>query len=118
MVTQMRRALLLLFVVTLLACCAFAQSTGMIGYGINNSSVPTGQAAFTSWLWNNLELVVGGGDTGFSLATGRKAWTDYVDGCCLYLYDIYPYVLATAATQGWADPEGPLMHMNVDYQAA
>ena len=29
---------------------------------------------------------------------------------------IYPYVSAVAATQGYSDPEGLFLHMNIDYQ--
>ena len=92
-----------------------APPNGMIGYDINNTSVPPSiQAAFVAWLWRNYQMVVG--PDGVDLTSGRNAWPTYVDGCCIYGKDIYTGVLATAAAQGWPDPEGPLLHMNIDYQ--
>jgi hypothetical protein len=91
-------------------------SNGMIGYGINSTNIPSGmQSSFETWLFSNFQMVV---DGGLDLSSGRgsnNAWPAYVDGCCIYMPDIYTYVLATAATQGWSDPEGPFLHMNVDY---
>jgi hypothetical protein len=97
----------------------------MIGYGINNSSIPIGiQPSFETWLSRNYQLVVRGAAAtnlrdyrGYKSAHRKSvnAWVTYVDSCCLYAYEIYPFVLGTAATQGWADPEGVLLHMNVDY---
>jgi hypothetical protein len=96
-----------------------APPNGMIGYGLNSNNIPSQiLAQFEAWLSTNFQMVVSGG---LNLTTYRGSgneWTGYVDGCCIYMPDIYTYVLATAATQGWSDPEGPFLHMNVDYQPA
>ncbi len=62
-------------------------------------------------------MVIGTGDLDLSAyRESGNEWPTYVDGCCIFPPDIYTYVLTTAATQGWSDPEGPFLHMNVDYQ--
>jgi hypothetical protein len=113
------------FTLVLLLLCATLALTqspppnGLIGYGINSYFVPPKiRPSFDTWLFNNYQLVVTG-----SLAINKRAyrgttnaWVGYVDGCCIYGKDIYQYVLSTAAAQRWSDPEGPLLHMNIDYR--
>jgi hypothetical protein len=88
----------------------------IVGYGINNYNVPTKiQPSFENWLSSNYQLVVDG-----NMRTYRKSgniWTGYVDGCCIYAKDVYQFVLGTAASQRWPDPEGLLLHMTIDYKA-
>ncbi len=83
---------------------------GIISYSISGTPPPP-----WSWVFSNFQMAIGGTGGGDSRGTDN-AWTFNTDGCCIYLYGIYPYVLGTAATQGWSDPEGALLHMNIDYQ--
>ena len=95
-----------------------APPNGMIGYNLNNTNIPPGiQASFEAWLSANFQMVVSTGGLDLSAYRGSgNEWPGYVDGCCIRTTDTYSYVLATAATQGWSDPEGPFLHMNIDYQ--
>ena len=92
-----------------------APPNGIIGYSFTSGNIPS-QAAFKTWLASNFSFVVGAPEeNGFDLSPYSAAWTGYVDSCCVYVPDIYQFVLATAANQGWSDPEGPILHMTTDY---
>ena len=94
-----------------------APPNGMVGYGLNSSNIPPGiRASFEAWLSANFQMVISGGLDLTAYRGPGNAWPGYVDGCCILLTDIYSYVLETAATQGWSDPDGPFLHMNIDYQ--
>ncbi len=96
----------------LCATFALAQSpppNGIIAYLINGGTPPG------SWIFGNFQMVVGGTGIGRSRGT-NNAWTFNTDGCCMYLYGVYPYVFGVAARQGYSDPEGLLLHMNIDYR--
>ena len=94
-----------------------APPNGMVGYGLNSSNIPPGiRASFEAWLSANFQMVISGSLDLTAYRGPGNAWPGYVDGCCILLTDIYSYVLETAATQGWSDPDGPFLHMNIDYQ--
>src|SRR5208282_4920328 len=81
--------------------CQTSPPNGMVAYGIT-SSTPA-----SSWIWNNFTLAIGGG-TNFGGSIGaNNIWVTYVDGCCIYGWQIYGTVLQQAAYWGWSDPEGP-----------
>lgn len=114
----MKSLITLAIVVIMLALSACAQSpppNGITLYGVNSTTVPSGmQPSFDAWLFGNFKLVIGGGIDMSAYRGPNNGWTTYVD-TEIYLPAIYKHVLGTAATQGWADPEGPLLHMITDY---
>ena len=91
-----------------------APPVGFVAYGVDSYG-PT----YYQFLTNNMRLIIGSGSADLSSYMGpNNIWTGYVDGCCMYGTNIYKYILgtdATASVQGWSDPEGPLMHMMIDY---
>src|SRR5208283_2073410 len=93
-------------------------TNGISGYGMTSYTIPPSmQATFEAWLTANFQMVVSTG--GLDLTAYRDSgneWPSYVDGCCIYANEVYQFVLNTAAAQGWPDPEGALLHMNIDYQ--
>src|SRR5271166_1057117 len=95
-----------------------APPNGMIGYALNSTNIPPGiLAPFEAWLYANFQMVIGTGGLDLTPYRGSgNEWPTYVDGCCIYGWQLYQSVLSTAASYGWPDPEGPLLHMNIDYQ--
>lgn len=115
----MRYRLILLL---LLSTSVLAQSpppNGIIGYGITAGQIPSPiQPTYLTWQWQRFSMVITGNLPGMSGSKpALSQWVTYVDGSNIYTPDIY-IGLRTATTQGWADPEGFMLHMSANYYVA
>src|ERR1035438_3167043 len=117
----MLKRLLILAAFMLIAYGLSAQSSPpnmIIGYSISgsNCTAPCVPATFDQWFNNQLQLIVSSGtDNLTSYLLPGTMWPSYIDGCCIDAYQIYQFIYGTAVTQGFADPEGLLLHMKADY---
>jgi hypothetical protein len=117
----MKRLLTICALCAMVLCIPLAAQSpppnATVGYGLTagDCTSPCVTSTFDAWFMPNFQFMIGGHiDLSSSRGSGN-IWTTYTDGCCLYVPQVYQAVLGTAATQGWADPEGPLLHMTADY---
>ena len=90
----------------------------IVGYSISRyyCTSPCVASTFDAWFANHYQLIISSGSDDLTpyLSPGQM-WPSYIDGCCIDGYQIYRFIYGIAATHGWADPEGPLLHMRADY---
>jgi hypothetical protein len=89
--------------------------TGMLSYNMQNSTVPV--STLGPWLASHFQLMVmpetAKNFTGYF--SGNNVWASYFGGCCIYQNDSYNDIIAMAAANGFADPEGAFLHFKADY---
>lgn len=113
----------LLIALCLLSAPLWAQTpppSGIIAYSVDskNCSAPCVLPTYEAWFPAHFKFIVAPGMDLSSYLGSANAMPTYVNSNIQGM-QLYPYVWATYATQGWANPETALLHMTkADYSPA
>ena len=105
----------IIFTLLVLAIPMGAQTpppTGIIAYAVDSGDCtsPCIPANFDAFFPSHFTIMVGPGVDLSAYLNPSSIMTTYVDGEFIYAPLVYQFVYGTATTQGFADPEGLLLH--------
>ena len=91
--------------------------TGAVAYGIQSAYAPAPVTNLGPWIFSRFHYLVAPGVAGYDLSPYRgpnNMWAGYFGGDSVYYGEIYGYLYPAAAAYGFTDPEGLLLHYNID----